>query len=89
MSIAAALLNENTSIIEGVIAVNSLEDVVPTGYKLLEIPKYKAFADEEEKELYEILKEIDPDFENPDILLRDIEIHPWVTKWTREKGFHV
>jgi len=88
MSFAVALLNENTSIIEGVIAVNSLDDVVPAGYKLLEIPTEKHFRDEEEKNLYIILKEIDPDFENPDIPLRPITIHPWRTKWTIEKGFH-
>lgn len=88
MSIEAVLINLNTSTVEGVIAVNSFEDPVPEGYKLLPVPIEIFFRDQEEKELYNILKEIDPDFENPDLIKQTRIIHPWQTKWTEEKGFY-
>lgn len=88
MAIEAVLVNTNTNIVEGIIAVNSLDDVVPEGYILLPVPIEQVFKNEEEKELYLILKEIDSDFENPDICSKPRLIHPWSTKWSLEQGFY-
>ena len=82
----AALVNVKSKIVEGLLMVNSLDDIVPKGYKLVEVDYLMDFKSEEEKSLHEILKEIDPMYDNTNKMERTI--HPGVTKWTSKKGFY-
>ena len=82
----AALVNTVTNIVESIIIVNSVDDVVPENYKLLEIPMIDMYTSEEERQLYEVIKEIDPDY--TDIPKGERFIDIGVTKWTIEKGFY-
>jgi hypothetical protein len=82
----AALVNTVTNIVESIIIVNSMDDVVPENYKLLEIPMVDIYTSEEERQLYEVIKEIDPDYIGIPKGERFIDIG--VTKWSSEKGFY-
>ena len=82
----AALVNTVTNIVESIIIVNSVDDVVPENYKLLEIPMIDMYTSEEERQLYEVIKEIDPDY--TDIPKGERFIDIGVTKWLSEKGFY-
>ena len=81
-----AYVNLLTNIVESIIIVNSLEDTVPTVYKLVEIPLVEIFASEEERQLYEIIKEIDPNYSGIVKIERHIDLG--VTKWTEEREFY-
>lgn len=87
----AALVNLKTKIVENLIVVNSLEDVVPEGYKLvgLELIETPKPMTEEEKQLYAIIKEIDPNFEFQTVILQEPEIRIGETKWDEVKGFYL
>jgi hypothetical protein len=80
------LVNIQTGIVENIIMVNSLEDPVLENYKLFEMPMVEMYTSEEERQLYEIIKEIDPDFIGVPKGERFIDIG--VTKWSTEKGFY-
>jgi hypothetical protein len=82
----AALVNTLTNIVESIIIVNSIDDLVPENYKLLEIPMVDIYTSEEERQLYEVIKEIDPDYIGIPKGERFIDIG--VTKWSSEKGFY-
>lgn len=89
----AALVNLTTNIIENIIMVNTFEDPVPENYKLVKIPliKIETPISEEEKQLLEIIKEIDPEF--PEYIINNVievetPIHINITKWTKESGFY-
>ena len=81
----AAYVNLETKIVEEIIIVNSLEDIVPVGYKLVEIPLVEIFSSEEEKQLYDIIKEFDPTYTVATI---DRFIDLGTTKWSEERGFY-
>ena len=86
-AIKAALINIQTGIVENIIMVNSIEDPVNENYKLVEIYEIEntSTLTEEEKQLYSILKEIDPDFKLPMI---DCPVYINISKWSEEKGFY-
>jgi hypothetical protein len=89
--IKSALVNNETEIVENIIMVNTLEDSIPSGYILVAIPitdeviEYK----DEEKQLYDILEEIDSDFVRPpysNIIETPVMIGK--TKWNINEGFY-
>lgn len=82
----AALVNTTTNIVESIIIVNSLNDIVPQNYKLVEIPMVELFSSEEERQLYEIIKEIDPNYTEVPKTERFIVLG--TTKWIDEIGFY-
>jgi hypothetical protein len=82
----AALINTENNIVEGLIIVNSTDDIVPENYKLVEVEYYLDFVSEEEKSLYSILIEIDPGFY--DTVKAERPIYPGITKWDESKGFY-
>jgi len=83
--IKAVLVNIDIGIVENIIMVSSLEEFVPEGYKLVELPKKNLEISEEDKILEEILKEIDPNYV---IQYSERPIIIGVTKWNEEKGFY-
>ena len=85
----AALVNTNTGIVELVIIVNSLDDIVPQNYKLVEIPMIENYGGiEEEKQLFDILKEIDPDYIDSKCYMTEKPVNPGITKWSEELGLY-
>jgi hypothetical protein len=82
----AALVNTVTNIVESIIIVDSIDDIVPENYKLVEMPMVEMYTSEEERQLYEVIKEIDPEY--PDIPKEGRFIDIGVTKWSEEKGFY-
>jgi hypothetical protein len=82
----AAFVNTVTNIVESIIIVDSIDDIVPENYKLVEIPMVEMYTSEEERQLYEVIKEIDPEY--PDIPKEERFIDIGVTKWSEEKGFY-
>jgi hypothetical protein len=83
----AAYVNLNTGIVQEIIIVNSLNDIVPENYKLVEIPLIEVTSSEEEKQLFDIIKEIDPTFVDT-IPKEEIHINIGSTKWSEERGFY-
>lgn len=81
----AAFVNTTTNVVESIIVVNSLDDIIPIGYKLVGIPMVDTFSSEEERQLYEIIKEIDPNY-TPPKAERLIDLG--ITKWSEERGFY-
>jgi hypothetical protein len=90
MSIRVALVNLNTSIVDSIIIVNSLEDIVPDGFKIVEIPLVNICysSTEEEKQLFEIIREIDPDYFESTKFKTEKLIYPGISKWSEELGFY-
>jgi hypothetical protein len=84
----AAYVNLQTNLVENLIMVNSLEDPVPEGYKLVEIPLIELDYSNEEQELYDMLLTVDPDFILPEKQKQELSISINETKWTEELGFH-
>lgn len=83
----AVLVNVKTEIVENIIVVNSLEDIVPEGYKLVEIPVVEIDYSQDEKDLFELLMQIDPEFVLPSKQVQERVIHIGLTKWTEQNGF--
>lgn len=84
-----AYLDIETGLVELVIVVNSLDDVVPKGKKLLEIPLVDAYnGSQEEQNLFNILKEIDPEYIDSEHYKIERTIYPGITKWSEERGFY-
>ena len=83
----AALINLETGIVESVIVVNSIDDIVPEGYQLVETDKIENIINktDEELALYEILKDLDPDYKYDEI---ERPIHIGQTKWSVTQGFY-
>ena len=83
----AALVNLETSIVESVIMVDSVDDPVPEGYKLVEVDMIvnNVGKTDEELALYEIIKDLDPDYKYDEI---ERPIHNGQTKWSASKGFY-
>jgi hypothetical protein len=89
--IKAALVNVETELVENVIIVDTLEDVVPAGYTLVEIVRIEIDFTDEEKQLYDILEEIDPDFIRPEtssFVITETPIMIGQTKWNINDGFY-
>lgn len=83
----AALVNTLTNIVENIIIVDSLEDSVPENYKLVEVPLIEIDYTQEEKDLYELLTQIDPDFVLPIKIKTERIIQIGITKWDEQYGF--
>lgn len=83
----AALVNLQTQVVENVIMVNSLEDVVQEGYKLVEVPIKDKELTPEELEIENFLKEIDPDYVRVVTKIERI-ININETQWSEESGFY-
>lgn len=84
----AALVNTQTDIVENIIIVNSLEDPVESGYTLVEIPEViEIDYTQEEKDLYELLIQIDPEFVLPPKKTQEHVIMINSTKWNEQNGF--
>ena len=83
----AALVNLETSIVENIIVVNSVDDIVPKGYQLVETDKIENIINktDEELALYEIIKDLDPDYKYDEI---ERPIHIGQTKWSASRGFY-
>jgi hypothetical protein len=83
----AALVNLETSIVESVIVVNSVDDIVPEGYQLVETDMIvnNIGKTDEELALYEIIKDLDPDYKYDEI---ERPIHIGQTKWSVSRGFY-
>jgi hypothetical protein len=91
--IKAALVNVETELVENVIIVDTLEDVVPAGYILVEIPIEIIEYTDEEKQLYDILEEIDKDFVRPPysnahVNVIEMPVMIGQTKWNITEGFY-
>ena len=83
----AALVNLETGIVESVIMVNSIDDPVLEGYQLIETDKIENTIGktDEELALYEIIKDLDPDYKYDEI---ERPIHIGQTKWSASRGFY-
>jgi hypothetical protein len=83
----AALINLETGIVESVIVVNSIDDIVPEGYQLVETDMIvnNIGKTDEELALYEIIKDLDPDYKYDEI---ERPIHIGQTKWSSSRGFY-
>jgi hypothetical protein len=89
----AALVNIETEIVENIIIVDSLESPVPSGFILIDIPISEEVIEytDEEKQLYDILEEIDPDFIRPEtssFVITETPIMIGQTKWNINDGFY-
>jgi hypothetical protein len=84
----AALVNTQTGIVENIIIVDSLEDPVPAGYVLAEISLIEIDYTDEEKQLYELLQEIDPEFVLPPKKTEEPIVQIGITKWNKNDGFY-
>ena len=82
----AALVNTQTNIVENIIVVGSTEDLVESGYKLVEIP-FEIDYTQDEKDLYELLIQIDPEFVLPPKKIQERVIMINSTKWNEQNGF--
>lgn len=82
-----AYVNLQTNLVENKIMVNSLEDEVPEGYKLVEIPITEIDYTQDEKDLYELLIQIDPEFVLPPKKTQERVIIINSTKWNEQNGF--
>ena len=83
----AALVNLETGIVESVIIVNSTDDPVPYNYHLVEVDMIVDIASKTDEEwaLYEIIKDLDPDYKYDEI---ERPIHIGQTKWSASRGFY-
>ena len=83
----AALINLETGIVESVIMVDSADDPVAEGYKLVEVDMIVDIASKTDEEwaLYEIIKDLDPDYKYDEI---ERPIHNGQTKWSASRGFY-
>lgn len=83
----AALVNLETGIVESVIMVDSVDDPVAEGYKLVEVDMIVDIASKTDEEwaLYEIIKDLDPDYKYDEI---ERPIHNGQTKWSASRGFY-
>jgi hypothetical protein len=86
--IKAALVNVETELVENVIIVDTLEDVVPAGYILVEVPRTEIDFTEEEQELYDFLAEIDTEYVYPNKKIVEKYVEISVTRWNETEGFH-
>ena len=82
-----AYINLETGIVENIIVVSSINDPVPEGYKIIEIPTYEIEYTQEEQDLYEILTTVNPNFVPPPKKKQERSIHINETKWNGEQGF--
>lgn len=83
----AALVNTQTGIVENIIIVDSLEDPVESGYTLVEIPVFEIDYAQDEKDLYELLIQIDPEFVLPPKKIQERVIMINSTKWNEQNEF--
>lgn len=83
----AALVNTQTDIVENIIIVNSSENPIPDGYKLVEISIIEPDYTQDEKDLYELLIQIDPEFVLPLKKTQEPVIMINSTKWNEQDGF--
>lgn len=83
----AASVNTQTDIVENIIVVGSTEDLVESGYKLVEIPITEIDYTQDEKDLYELLIQIDPEFVLPPKKTQERVIMINSTKWNEQNGF--
>lgn len=83
----AALVNLETGIVESVIMVDSVDDTVAYGYQLVEVDMIQNIIGktDEELALYEIIKDLDPDYKYDEI---ERPIHNGQTKWSATQGFY-
>ena len=83
----AALINLETGIVESVIMVDSVDDTVPDAYRLVEVDMIHNIIGktDEELALYEIIKDLDPDYKYDEI---ERPIHNGQTKWSASRGFY-
>jgi hypothetical protein len=86
--IKAALVNNETEIVENIIIVNTLDDVVPAGYTLVEIVRIEIDFTDEEKAVYDFLAEIDTEYVYPEKQMAEPFVEISVTKWNETEGFH-
>jgi hypothetical protein len=87
--IKAALVNKETELVENIIIVDTLEDVVPDGYVLVEIYIQQVIEyTAEDNALYDILEEIDEDFTRPAKLTIEYPVVIGQTKWNINDGFY-
>jgi hypothetical protein len=86
--IKAALVNVETEIVENIIIVDTLEDVIPDGYTLVEIPIQTIEYTDEENVLYNMIEEIDVNFIRPARLTVEYPAIMGQTKWNINDGFY-
>lgn len=83
----AALVNLQTEIVENIIMVDSLEDPVSEGHKLVEVPLIYEELSAEQEAIIEILKQIDPN-SVPEQSKIERPILIGETKWNEINGFY-
>lgn len=77
----ASLVEKNTGIVVNVIMVDSLDDPVGEDYMLAPMQYIEHPVDPEYVALVQILKEIDPDYIEPEKIRTEVTINIGVTKW--------
>jgi hypothetical protein len=82
-----ALINNQTNFVENIVVIELDRDEPPIGYSFAEIPIIKKFPTKQDEELYNMLREIDPNFVFERMYEGPVDIIFNKTKWTQEKGF--
>lgn len=77
----ASLIDKNTGTVVNVIMVDSLEDPVGEDYMLAPMQYNEPPVDPEYEALVQILKEIDPNYKEPEKTRTEVPINIGVTKW--------
>lgn len=84
----AAYVNKITEIVENIIMVNSLQDSVVEPYTLVEISPIEIEYTQDELDMYDFIRQTDPNFVNPAKKQIQPTIQIGVTKWNADNGFH-
>lgn len=82
----AALVNTQTDIVENIIVVGSTEDPVESGYTLVEIPVIEIDYTQDEKDLYDMLQQIDSEFVFPPKKVQEQVVRIGLHRWIKESG---
>lgn len=82
-----AYVNLSTGIVENLMIVNRLDDEIPEGYKLVEIPVTQGVLSPEQVAVNAILEQIDPKLVKTAGFFEQV-VHIGVTKWSEEQGFY-
>jgi len=83
----AAYVNKATGLVENIIMVNSVNDPIDASHILVEISSTEIDYTQEELELYDLLKQIDPEFVLPPKKIQERGVMINSTKWNEQNGF--
>jgi len=85
--VKAVVVNKKTEFVDNIILVNSLSDPIGPDHVLVAIDKIEKEMLPEEKELYNVIKELDPNYYDERVMI-ERPIYIGKTKWNNTSGFY-